>query len=50
MMTPYEKLKSLPNPERFLKPGLTLEQLDALAMQRSDNETAAQLHKATTTL
>ena len=46
MMTPYEKLKSLPNPERFLKPGLTLEQLDAQAMQMSDNETAAQLHKA----
>ncbi|MGH8534614.1 MAG: hypothetical protein ACREV1_18345, partial [Gammaproteobacteria bacterium] len=46
MMTPYEKLKSLPNPERFLKPGLTFEQLDALAMQMSDNETAAQLHKA----
>ncbi len=46
MMTPYEKLKSLPKAERFLKPGLTFEQLDALAMQMSDNETAAQLHKA----
>jgi Integrase core domain. len=46
MMTPYEKLKSLPNATRFLKPGVTFEQLDALAMQMSDNEAAAQLHKA----
>ncbi len=46
MMTPYEKLKSLPNATRFLKPGVTFEQLDALTMEISDNEAAAQLHKA----
>lgn len=45
-MTPYEKLKSLPKAQHFLKPGLTFAQLDALAMQMSDNEAAAQLHKA----
>lgn len=46
MMTLYEKLKSRPKAERFLKPGVTFEQLNALALQMSDNETAAQLHKA----
>lgn len=46
IMTPYEKLKSLPKAQHFLKPGLTFAQLDALAMQMSDNEAAAQLHKA----
>ena len=45
-MTPYEKLKSLPKAERFLKPGVTFEQLNALALQMSDNEAAAQLRKA----
>ena len=49
MMTPYEKLKSLPNATRFLKPSITFEQLDALAMQMSDNEAAAQLHQGTAT-
>jgi len=34
------------NSTRFLKPSITFEHLDALAMQMSDNETAAQLHKA----
>jgi hypothetical protein len=46
MMTPYENLKSLSNAERFFKPGVTFEQLHALALQMSDNEAAAQLHKA----
>jgi hypothetical protein len=36
-MTPYEKLKSLPLPEQFLKPGITFLQLDALASAMSDN-------------
>ena len=31
MMTPYEKLKSLPNAKRFLKPGVTFKQLDQTA-------------------
>jgi len=30
----------------FLKPGVTFEQLDILAMQMSDNEAAAKLQKA----
>ena len=28
MMTPYEKLKSLPNVESYLKPGTSFKQLD----------------------
>ena len=36
MMTPYEKLKSLPNAEQFLKNGITFEQLDAQALAMSD--------------
>ncbi len=31
MMTSYEKLKSLPNAKRFLKPGVTFKQLDQTA-------------------
>jgi hypothetical protein len=46
MMTPYEKLKSLPNAAAFLKPGITFNLLDALAYQISDNEAAKQLNKA----
>lgn len=46
LMTPYEKLKSLPDAEQHLKPGITLEQLDDTAMQYSDNEAAQRLNKA----
>ena len=38
MMTPYDKLKSLPLAESFLKPGITFQQLDAQANAISDNE------------
>jgi hypothetical protein len=31
MTTPYEKLRSLPNARQHLKPGVTVEQLDAIA-------------------
>ena len=31
MMTPYEKLKSIPEASQYLKEGVTLEQLDAQA-------------------
>jgi glycogen debranching enzyme len=34
MMTPHEKLRSLPEAESHLKPGMTLEKLDAIAAQR----------------
>lgn len=46
MKTPYDKLKSLPNAQRFLKPGLTFEQLDAIALAFSDNEAAKQMNEA----
>ncbi len=50
MMTPYEKLKSLPNPEQFLKPNLTFAQLDAQASAMSDNEAAKRLNNARSAL
>ncbi len=46
MMTPYEKLKSLPEAVRFLKPGVTFEQLDQTATAISDNEAAERLNAA----
>jgi len=45
-MTPYEKLRSLPNAEIFLKPGITFELLDKIAYAKSDNEYAALTQKA----
>lgn len=46
MMTPYDKLKSLPDSERFLKPGLTFEELDKIAYNITDNEAAERMNKA----
>jgi hypothetical protein len=46
MMTPYEKLKSLPNAEAFLKNGMSFQQVDEIAFQQSDNEPARLLHQA----
>lgn len=46
MMTPYEKLKSLPEASQYLKPGVTFEKLDATASIMSDNEAAEALNKA----
>ena len=46
MMTPYEKLKSLPNAAAFLKPGITFEQLDKTATAHSDNESAQRVNEA----
>jgi hypothetical protein len=43
MMTPYDKLKSLAEAVQYLKPGITFEILDELAMRISDNESATQL-------
>ncbi|MDH3769881.1 MAG: hypothetical protein OET79_02690 [Nitrospirota bacterium] len=40
MMTPYEKLKSLPQAEAHLKSGVSAEILEALAYQVSDNHAA----------
>jgi len=44
--TPYEKLKSLPQMETYLHPGITLEALDAIASQMSDNKFAERMGKA----
>lgn len=46
MMTPYDKLKSLPNAEQYLRPGITFEELDAIAYAVSDNEAARRLNEA----
>ncbi|HEY6406040.1 MAG TPA: hypothetical protein VIY29_01090 [Ktedonobacteraceae bacterium] len=46
MMTPYEKLKSLPNASAFLKPGMSFEALDGFTAATSDNEAARQMNQA----
>ena len=46
LMTPYDKLKSLPSAKDYLKPGTSFEILDKLAYQISDNQAADQLQKA----
>jgi transposase InsO family protein len=46
MMTPYDKLKSLPQAEDQLNPDATFEILDATAYQISDNQAADRLQKA----
>ncbi len=45
MMTPYEKLKSLPNAETYLKPDFHFEILDEQAMEMTDNACAELLQK-----
>ena len=50
MMTPYEKLKSLPSAASCLRPGITFTGLDAIAASMSDNEAAKRLHEARTKL
>lgn len=46
MMTPYEKFRSLPEAGSCLKPGTTLQQLDAIAAECSDNDAAQRLNEA----
>ncbi len=46
MMTPYEKLKSLPDAAQYLKPEISFQALDALATSSSDNEAAERLNEA----
>ena len=48
--TPYEKLASLPNWERFLKPGITRELLDRQARRFTDVEAARRMQAAKTAL
>ena len=45
MMIPYEKFKSLPNAQEYLKDGLTFKKLDDIATQMSDNDAADNLQK-----
>ena len=44
-MTPYEKLRSLPGAEGFLKPEITFDQLDALARATTSLETTQQVQR-----
>ena len=46
LLTPYEKLKSLPDAEACLRPGIDFAQLDAEAHELSDNEAAQRLNEA----
>ena len=39
-MTPYEKLRSIPDARVYLKEGVTLEMLDKKARRYTDNEMA----------
>jgi len=45
MMTPYDKLKSLPDAAQYLKPQMSFEQLDARAYAMSDNQAAEHLRE-----
>lgn len=45
-LTPYDRLKSLPNAEQYLKPGITFEMLDKISLAQSDNEFAEGMRKA----
>lgn len=45
-MTPYEKLKSLPDAVSYLNEGVSFETLDKIACDMSDNECAALMQKA----
>jgi len=43
VMTPYGKLKSLPQAESYLRPGVTFEELEKIANQMSDNQFAERM-------
>lgn len=46
MMTPFEKFLLLPRRSQYLKPGVTLKQLNAIAVAITDNESAKRLKEA----
>lgn len=46
MMTPYEKLKSLPAATQYLKTGVTFSELDKIAILQTDLEAARNVQKA----
>jgi len=43
--TPYQKLRSLPDAETHLRPGVSFEQLDLIANAKTDNQAAAELNQ-----
>ena len=45
-MTPYDRLKSLKDAEKYLRPGITFAMLDKIALAKSDNEFAEEMKKA----
>lgn len=44
--TPYEKLRSIPDVQKYLKEGITLEMLDKIARRYTDNEMAEKVQLA----
>jgi len=46
MMTPYDKLKSLPNAEKYLKDDISFETMNKIAFAITDNQSADKLQKA----
>jgi len=50
VMTPYEKLKSLPRAESYLRLGVTFEGLETIANQMSDNQFAERMVNARSNL
>jgi transposase InsO family protein len=50
MMTPFDKLKSLPEAHTFLKSGVTFSALNAYALSMTDNEAVERMNNARTTL
>jgi hypothetical protein len=45
-MTPYEKLKSLPKAQQYLRKEVTFDELDKIAYDQSDTDYAEQMQKA----
>jgi transposase InsO family protein len=45
MMTPYDKLKAIENAINYLKPDITFEILDKIALSQNDDQAAEQLQK-----
>ena len=44
--TPYERLKALKNAEKYLREGVSLKTLDAIAAKKTDNESARLMQEA----
>lgn len=45
-LTPYEKLKTIPNWEKYLRPQITKEKLESESKKLSDNQSAEKMQKA----